>query len=353
MALPFRDFEVASKHKTYQVLFYSDNEKLAQTLESHDFVITDARLTQELPIGQTALFEVEASEESKELSTVSRLVEQMATNGVSRQSKIAVVGGGFVQDIGGFSASIFMRGVNWSYFPTTLLSMGDSCVGGKTSINLRSGKNLVGSFYPPSEVHVFFGFLTTLPLALRVEGLIEMLKILAVAGELPNFSRGGVDSLLGGGDATRKLVHRSLAAKKDIVQVDEEDAGKRRLLNLGHTFGHALEVASSKGLQHGVAVGVGIIAASKFATLSGHESDLVLEWNIRELLDSLPRREVKIDWRSFREAILRDKKWTSERATLILPLSSGVQAWSATLNSELLENLEHCAQAAVRETLWR
>jgi len=346
------DFEVSSKIRNYKVQFHLTNEKLEEILEGHDLVIADKAIAYKLPPKLPELIQLEAAEELKDLGTVSRIVEEIGAFGLNRQSRIAVIGGGVAQDIGGFVASILMRGINWSFFPTTLLAMGDSCVGGKTSINIRAGKNLIGSFYPPGEVHVFFEFLKSLPISLRVEGLIEVVKILAVAGERPN-TIGTVEELLGGENTIQDLVYRSLLAKKSIVESDERDVGKRQLLNLGHTFAHALEEASDMGIRHGVAVGVGIVAASKFATLVGHKSDQELEALIRDLLSVLPNNLAKIEWRTFQLLILRDKKWTKDIATLILPLSSGIEAWSSKVDPLLLSMVEECARDAVLETLQR
>lgn len=206
---------------------------------------------------------VPAIEESKTLEFAAEVINKLKELGVVSSSILCVVGGGVLQDLGTFVASIYMRGIKWELYPTTLLSMADSCIGGKSSINISEYKNLAGNFYPPSEINIYIGFIKTLSQDRIIEGLVEAEKILFV-------SQGKVYKPISYNSSTEymdysKRIYESLSEKKKIIEADEFDKGIRRLLNFGHTFGHAIESASKFRIKHGIAVGIGILLARKFA----------------------------------------------------------------------------------------
>ncbi len=192
-------------------------------------------------MGRAALF-VRATEENKSLDECPALIEQLRKMGANRQTELIAVGGGIVQDLSAFVASVYMRGLTWTYLPTTVLSMVDSCIGGKSSINVGPYKNLVGTFHPPRQVLVDPALAATLPDDHKAGGLIEAAKICFCRGP-ESFERhmafGPSQSM--STQALEGVIVNSLTAKKWFIETDEFDKNERLLLNFGHTFGHSIE----------------------------------------------------------------------------------------------------------------
>lgn len=211
---------------------------------------------------------VEAKEENKTLATVAATIEQLRALGANRHTHIVAVGGGIVQDLSTFAASSYMRGVKWSYFATTLLGMADSCIGGKSSINVGPYKNIAGNFYPPELVLVDTEFCNTLSDEQKIEGLLEAVKICFASDESAfgdYLAIADRSNLFKDNRALAEVIALSLSTKKKFIEEDEFDNGIRLLLNFGHTFGHAIEGASDYRISHGVAVGLGMLAAMDFS----------------------------------------------------------------------------------------
>lgn len=208
-------------------------------------------------------------ETAKSWLNLERLVEKLLSLDIERSEPIVALGGGVVGDLAGFAAAIIKRGTPFVQLPTTLLAQVDSSVGGKTAINTRAGKNLVGAFHQPSLVLADIGVLHTLPDRERRAGLAEIIKIAVMRdGEFFAWLEANADCLLAGDTvATQTAVARAVALKAEIVAADERESGVRALLNFGHTFGHAFEAeaAAGAGLSHGYAVAAGMAMASEFA----------------------------------------------------------------------------------------
>jgi len=204
-------------------------------------------------------------------------------------------GGGCTTDVGGFVAATYLRGIDWIAVPTTLVGQVDAAIGGKTAINLREGKNLVGAFHWPVRTVIDPNYLATLPEEHRREGLAEVVKTGLLSGEslweLPD----------------DELVRRSASYKTALCLRDPYDRGVRKLLNLGHTFAHALETGSDGAVTHGRAVALGLLAALR---LSGRPTDVVEE--------TLAPQPVWADRERAWEALKRDKKWIGGELHLIL-----------------------------------
>ena len=271
----------------------------------------------------------QALESEKCLETVAHVIEQMRDHGCTRQTTLAAVGGGIVQDIATFAASCYMRGIPWVYYPTTLLSMVDSCIGGKSSINVSRYKNIAGNFYPPRAVHIDPTFCRTLSDEQMVEGLCEAAKICWADSdasflqylELANGLRLQDDS-----QRLVRLIEHCLRTKKRFIEEDEFDQGVRLLLNFGHTFGHALESSSQFTISHGVAVGLGMLAAAHLSRkrgLIGPETGQVKALiahvhDLMNLVDGLRARLRAIDPDRAMEAFLSDKKHGPDYLTIII-----------------------------------
>jgi 3-dehydroquinate synthase len=219
-----------------------------------------------------ALF-LPGGEDRKRLAPLEQLAEQMLELGADRTSMVIAYGGGIVNDMGGFLAAIFMRGIPVLQIPTTLLAQVDAAIGGKTGVNLEIGKNLIGSFHQPLTVLVDAGVLDTLPDREYRAGLYEILKAGVIRSE-PLFrflAEQSAAVLARAPEAVDRIIAESVGIKAEVVSADEREGGLRRILNFGHTFGHALEAETGyTRFLHGEAVAWGMRAACYLAQMTGY-----------------------------------------------------------------------------------
>jgi 3-dehydroquinate synthase len=271
------------------------------------------------------LLTVPRGERSKSWPVAARLTRQLLDQGADRGSALIALGGGVVGDLAGFVASIFMRGIPAVQVPTTLLAMVDAAIGGKTAINIPAGKNLVGAFHQPRLVLIDPEFLLSLPPRERRNGLAEVVKagfiqdpglLELLAGPAGKLFQ---DRQLRDRAALTEIISRAAAIKARIVAADEREGDIRRILNFGHTLGHAFEKASHFQLKHGEAVAVGMAAALDFSVrvtdLSAAEAR-----EGRELLVSLglPVRPPQLSNDEVLAALRVDKKKQGERLVFVL-----------------------------------
>jgi len=267
-----------------------------------------------------------AGETSKHLGVIGDICRDAARAGLDRGSMIAGLGGGVTGDMAAFAASIYMRGIRCVQAPTSLLAMIDSGVGGKTGVDLPEGKNLVGTFYQPKAVLMDAAFLASLPEREMSNGFAELIKhaVLFDAGLFAELKAAG-DDLFHDLDRLASLVARSCALKAAVVSRDEREQGERMLLNLGHTFGHAIEkVQDYRGLEHGEAVAVGTAAAAKLAVRLGildAESEAEISGLLR--LFRLPVAVSGCDPDDLLAAMASDKKAVSGVPRIVIPLAIG------------------------------
>ncbi|HVC89411.1 MAG TPA: 3-dehydroquinate synthase [Acidobacteriaceae bacterium] len=265
-------------------------------------------------------------ERYKQLKTVEHLAEKMIVAGAKRDALLMAFGGGVIGDMTGFLAAIYMRGIRYVQVPTTYLSQIDSSLGGKTGVNLRVGKNLLGSFHPPVAVFSDPAVLSTLPPAELRSGAVESVKA-AVLGDADYFDwlEHNLDSLLAGETETlTRAIETSVRIKAEIVSLDERESGERMLLNLGHTVGHAIEAATRyRGLLHGEAVAWGMIASLHLAVA---RSALTLEQatRIEELTFRLgPFPRFRATSKVLLERTAGDKKHLQSARRFVLPVAIG------------------------------
>jgi len=249
---------------------------------------------------------VPTSEASKRLETITPWLESWAALPLHRDATIVAVGGGVLTDMAGLAAALFLRGVTWHCWPTTLLSQVDAGLGGKTAVNLPSGKNLAGAFHPPQRMVVCTDFLATLSPRHREAGGWELFKHALIEGDL-NWA----EDLLAKPTPSLGDLKRSLLQKAGVVHRDLREQGERKLLNLGHTLGHALESASDFALLHGEAVGLGTLAACLLSEQQGlqpfPESFLHrFAARLKPLAGLVPA------WERCRPILTRDKKAVTE-----------------------------------------
>lgn len=269
------------------------------------------------------LFSIPPGEAHKSIETMNQLWEGFLNAGVERGSTVVALGGGIVGDLGGFAAASFLRGVSWVAAPTSLLAMVDASLGGKTGANLAQGKNLVGAFYPPRLVLADSETLSTLPEAELRNGLAEVVKH-GVIGDpgLFEFCDRGWQVLQADWD---QVVRRAMAVKIEIIQQDPYEGGRRAALNLGHTIGHAVELASDYQLRHGEAVAVGMVAEARLAERLGL-ADISLSETIAatlERLDLPTKIPPGLDRQTVQRAIRVDKKLARGKVRFALPVRIG------------------------------
>jgi 3-dehydroquinate synthase len=269
---------------------------------------------------------LEPGEKHKTLASVEGLLRQMAQAGGDRGSLLIAFGGGIVGDVGGFVASIFMRGIPYVQAPTTFLAQVDSSVGGKTGVNLPEGKNLVGAFHHPLAVFADIGTLATLPDRELRAGLMESVKAGIIRDRaLVRFMEEHADDVLGRDPkALEKVIAASIRMKADVVNSDERESGLRMILNFGHTVGHALEQATGyKTLLHGEAVGWGMVSALCIARERGTISRAQFSRleNLVHLYGPLPALKLKTS--KVVAATSGDKKNVGGVRRFVLPLGIG------------------------------
>lgn len=328
--MPIERMILKSSIRDYPVVFEKSPdflEKLAQTpnvafvVDEHvwDCYATGCLAT----FSGHKVFVLPISEERKRLESVLELYDWFMARAAKRNTLLVSIGGGITQDITGFLASTLYRGINWVFVPTTLLAQADSCIGSKTSLNYRQYKNLIGTFYPPSSVHVYPDFLETQAEVDYFSGLGEMVKLHMMGGEqaalrlvdhLPELRRKDPGVVL-------EAVTNALMIKQDYIESDEFDTGRRNLLNFGHCFGHAIESATNFAVPHGQAVVLGIVLANIVARMRGLLSDSLDAFLTDRLL--LPSTCLEFGSLSFNhqnviEAMKQDKKRTGSGLALVM-----------------------------------
>ncbi len=257
---------------------------------------------------EPALWAFPNGEQRKNLATLAEALEWMGRLGLSRSDLVVALGGGVPGDLAGFAAAVYGRGMRFIQIPTTLLAAVDSSVGGKTAVDLAAGKNLAGAFHQPEMVICDTGVIRALPPALVSDGAAEMLKYgMLCDAEL-------FDSLKNGAwkERLEQTIARCVSIKRDFVAQDEFDHGQRQFLNLGHTFGHAIETCSGFAITHGQGVAMGLVMAARAAGIDP-----------TPVIDAC--RACGLPFQSpypaemLAEAALSDKKRRGEKITLVLP----------------------------------
>ncbi|MEE0691621.1 MAG: 3-dehydroquinate synthase [Lachnospiraceae bacterium] len=270
-----------------------------------------------------------SGEHAKNLNTYSNIVEAIADDGLNRSDGLVALGGGVVGDMTGFVASTYMRGLPYIQIPTTYMAAVDASVGGKTGINLLSGKNLVGAFWQPSLVLCDYKTFDSLPAAKLQDGIAEAVKcaVVSEASLIPHIQENDYEY----------VIERCVSIKKSIVEADERDFSVRQLLNFGHTIAHGIEKVTSFSVPHGQAVAKGMVAEAKAAYRLGL-TDTDISGELTQILTGLgfnltTCRNVDDLYRY----ALMDKKISGDKITMIIPESVGKCRLQKISLSELKE----------------
>lgn len=276
---------------------------------------------------EVALHVVPSGEDQKSLETLTTVFDVLAENHFNRDVTVVALGGGVIGDLAGFAAACWQRGVGFIQVPTTLLSQVDAAVGGKTAVNIPAGKNLVGAFHQPNAVIADIATLSTLGRKEYCAGLGEIIKYgLGLDAGLFEWLEANMDAVLDREpEALERVIYWCCALKAAVVAEDERETGRRALLNLGHSFGHAIEAGISYGSWlHGEAVAAGLFMATELAARLGMV-DRELVGRVEALLEAagLPTRPPPIGGARLRSMMSMDKKISSGQLRLVLPEGLG------------------------------
>lgn len=291
------------------------------------------QLSSVLPAERVIL--IDAVEETKSLQNIIPVIERLVSARVRRGQVLVAIGGGIVQDICCFIASTLLRGIEWRFVPTTLLSQADSCIGSKSSINLGDAKNILGTFNPPSQIYIEPAFLDTLDEREIRSGVGEILKVHAIAGP-KDFDDLARDFLRLFSDRMVLLnyIRRALQIKQRYIEQDEFDRGIRNIFNYGHSFGHAIESATHYGIPHGIAVSMGMDMANFIAARRGMLPRPHYERMHPTLRSNyLPFVNTPIPSSALLAALQKDKKNTATQLGLVFPLGSEASVSLVKLDS--------------------
>jgi len=318
------NFNVSSLKGKYEVCFESFSDSIHNLIDEKDFIICDSLFfEQSKKVAGSRVISIESNEHAKDFGSIEPIIWELIDGSFDRKSKIIAIGGGVVQDICGFISSILFRGVEWVFFPTTLLSQGDSCIGSKTSINFKGLKNQIGNFYPPSKIIIDTSFLKSLPKEEIKSGMGEMSHyfLIELGESYDFFCKNFNDS-----KKINEIIYRSLQIKKTIIEIDEFDENERVIFNYGHSFGHALESLSDYKIPHGIAVANGIDIANYISYKTGriHKYEFYrhrfLISNFWDHFDvNVFFKKLEEDPSRYIDQLKKDKKSVDGKVGLILP----------------------------------
>ena len=332
---------IKSYNKDYDVIYNKNTitEIINNEYETKDFVFIDRNVYNLDPICLNNIetkyyFIFDATEDTKSIDTVLKIVDLLFEIKFNKKNKLLVIGGGITQDVGGFIAAIYKRGLKWILVPTTLLSMTDSCIGGKVCIN-RVSKNMLGIFCAPNKVIVSDYFIKSLKHDDVISGLGEALKLSLIGGNntyanfLENYNKTTIDYI--------NLIKMSTSVKKLVIELDELEKDERKVLNYGHTFGHALESASNYFIPHGIAVIFGMYIINKlfykdkYETLNSY------------MLSIIPNKfkKIQISYELLLNSVLNDKKNDGDNVCFILLDEIGQSKFVFKKITEFNDDLKH------------
>ena len=258
-------FTVKSFPRNYEVEIINKNFNLKKKINNKDSVIIidkkifDIYFSKKI-IKNEKIIKINAKEKFKDLNTINKILNFFVKNNVSKNNQIYAIGGGIIQDLAGYSCSIYKRGLSWIYIPTTFLGMTDSCVGGKVGINFGKAKNLAALFSAPRKVLIDINYLNTLPKNDLFSGLGEALRLHVTGGLyfVKKFQENIDEAMKQKRKNLINIIKLSLLIKKAVVEKDEYEFDIRRSMNFGHSYGHALEVLCNHSIPHGKAVTIGM-----------------------------------------------------------------------------------------------
>lgn len=345
------DMTIKSNIKKYTVSIESDFLFLDKLLEMKNTVYVIDKNVYESYGSYFAsdienLLVVEATEENKTIETALKICERLTELSSKRNSVLVSIGGGIIQDITGFVSNITYRGINWIYVPTTVLAACDSCIGGKTSLNYKKYKNLLGTFYPPSEIKICPEFFKTLSKRDYYSGLGEVIKFNIMKGNYGlEAIENDIDKILNGDFSVIKhYLLSSLEFKKAFIEKDEFDNGERIKLNFAHTFGHAIEVITNYEIPHGTSVAIGMIMANSISCRRGlisEESIQRMEIVLLRVIDINLKLMQNCNISDYISVMRKDKKQTDNNLTAVLITNFEKKAELTVIHDLKIEEIDY------------
>ena len=302
----------------------NDNPAAILLIDSNIKDLWFVNLRDDLPI-----FEVDATEANKNIKTAIDFAEFMESIGTTKANMVYVVGGGIMQDIGAFACAMYKRGIPWTYLPTTLLGMADSCIGGKTGLNHKTTKNLMALFAAPRRIIHFLPFIETLPKREIISGFGEALRLHATGGyAFMKYFEAHIDAALAGSpEDTQQIITSSLSVKRAVVEEDEFEQSLRRSMNYGHSVGHAIEALTNFAFPHGMGISIGVMVENKIAeNLYGLPADdsLMINRQAVKLIDDAARDALrKMDFSGVNTVLKKDKKTLGSTLKIAVPVKLG------------------------------
>lgn len=306
--------EVKSKINNYELFFLNSlDEIVAETKQANTITFIDKNVAELYPLlNTTNAIIVDCNEDAKSMDGSRLIFSHLVKRKANVNTKLVVIGGGILQDLVGFCASTYCRGIQYILVPTTLLAQADSCVGGKTSLNFENKKNILGTFYPPSKILIYSEFINTLTRLDFISGLGEIYKFHILQNKILNFNIQ---------ENIKDMIYDGLEYKIDILSRDEFDKGERKFLNFGHTFGHALESTSSHEIPHGIAVIIGCMIAVNLSKRLGYDvpnyNEIINYGKILIKKTNISFKKEWFDFKSLMDIIKSDKKSTG-KLTMVL-----------------------------------
>jgi 3-dehydroquinate synthase len=311
------NIDISSNPYNYTVKFMD----FIPNFKDNDFLIIDKNIQKIYNISHHNMMPIDATENNKSIETVLKICEWLSNKNFNKGNILYVIGGGITQDIGAFVGSMYKRGINWIYVPTTLLSQCDSCIGGKTALNFNQMKNQLALFSAPRSVIIDTNFLQSLTQKEILSGMGEVVKFFIIAGE-PYIS------LLDNISLKEKIFH-SLIIKKTIVEYDEFEKNIRKSLNYGHSFGHAIESASNYAIPHGEAVILGIEIINQLFGKSEQITSIVNKFTSLEKIKNI-NPDLVMNY------LKHDKKMQLNTISLIVVESPGITKFVPTILDDKL-----------------
>ncbi len=315
---------IKTPNKTYDILIGKlpnlEFDKKVAIITNHKIAGLHINyLTNKIKAKELHIITLPDGEEYKNWESIEYILNRLFDAKFDRNSLLIAFGGGVVGDMTGFAASIFLRGISFIQIPTTLLAMVDSSVGGKTGINNKYGKNLIGSFYQPDGVYIDTHFLSTLDKREFAAGMAEIIKMAVM------FDKEFFDKIKNNKISLEEMIKRSVELKAEVVNQDEKEKGIRSVLNYGHTFGHVIEnLTNYKKYLHGEAVAIGMIMANELSKSLGYLSENEAE----EIKQVLQKNNLPTDFKienieEFYNHFFLDKKTTDNKIKFIIPEKIG------------------------------
>lgn len=341
-----RQLQIKSVFKDYKILFINNLSKTISSLNKkyNCHFLIDKNIWElyrkefNLTNKTNSILIFNAVEKNKTLLEVNKYVEFLLQKKIQKGHKVVVIGGGIVQDMGSFASHIIKRGIDWIFIPTTLLSMVDSCIGAKSGINIGKYKNQVGSFHPPIEIYIYSKFVKTLSEQDIINGIGEIIKhSLIKGGRFYTTLESKLNKIKTNKKIVEDLIYDSLLIKKEIVEKDELEKNIRKLLNYGHTFGHALEGYTKNKIPHGLGVLIGVDMANYISMKRNLISKKTFDKIHKFIRSYIPVKAIPItDFNKYMDHLSKDKKVFGNEVFAILCKDVGnIKIVKTKLNNKL------------------